>query len=751
MERIPSAHSYNAQQLADVGQADPPYMGQVGPQFWHQPVHQEEANIFSRLWRRKGWFLSTTSLVACITVGAYIVYPRTYRAEGQVEIQASNIEAVVDPSSVQPQVDNNVGDTADIETQILKLSSPQLMHYILNSNPAIADAIMQECVEKKTGILSLLKAHIHKSKTCEQALATDDQRVSWLAGGFSIEPAGRSRILSVDYTSPDPSVAKLMVNTLMGAYLAEGIANKLGPRTTASEWLEKRIDTLRNEIDSGEKDIVAYSKAHGLMNGQNGPIQNEDLSSLSQERYAAEARRAQDLAALTQSKHGVGSMQGTTNSATVSALRAQESQDRSYYDRLAAVDGASNPNLIAARKALGAVEGELGGEVGRVGTGLRQAYLADNQDVMDLDQQINQLKIQVSTASDAESQIASMKQDVAIERGLYATMQTKADQLQTDRRLVAGDENIVSEAYTPDSPWTPKLTPFALGGLIASLAFGFLAATIRDKADKSVRATSGLEAATQIPVIGHIPSVSYYKQKQISGKRNIAVTTHPQLDKPSALQESIRSLYAKCSRNKDRKTIMVTSSNPGDGKTFLALALAQFAAKTEKKVLIIEADMRKPTFAERLQTHGKVGLVDYLRNDKVSFDDAIQKTAIPYLDVITAGRVAIDSTELLMNGKLASLLAAAKAAYDFVLIDSPPERKMMDACIMAPMVDSILYCARWGSTDNDSVAAGIKQLKLEKGNVIGIVLGKVKSGEYTMYESRSVRGITGPYLLEGRS
>jgi succinoglycan biosynthesis transport protein ExoP len=152
-----------------------------------------------------------------------------------------------------------------------------------------------------------------------------------------------------------------------------------------------------------------------------------------------------------------------------------------------------------------------------------------------------------------------------------------------------------------------------------------------------------------------------------------------------------------------------------------------------------------------LQTFGKVGLVDYLRSDKVSFIDAVQKTTIPFLDVITAGRVAIDSTELLMNGKLAILLDSAKAVYDFIIVDSPPERVMMDASIMAPMVDGILYCAKWGSTDNDSVAAGIKQLKSENGNVIGIVLGKVKSGEYTMYESRSVRGIAGPYLLEGRN
>jgi succinoglycan biosynthesis transport protein ExoP len=685
-----------------------------------------------------------------MAAGGYIVFPKSYRAQGQVEIQASNIEAVVDPSSAQPQVDNNVGDSSDIETQILKLSSPQLMHYILDNNPSIAQAIMRECLEEKHSTWALLKAHIHKGKTCDQALATDDQRVSWMSSRFVVVSAGRSRVLSVDYTSPDPDVSKLMVNDLMDAYLVEGINNKLAPRTQASAWLEKRIDLLRQEIDSGEKAIVAYSKQHGLMNGQNGPIQNEDLSSLSTERYAAEARRAQDLAALEQSRSGVSSMQGTTNSATVSALRAQESEDRSYYERLAAIDGPENPSLISARKALGAVEGELGSEVGRVGTGLRQAYLADNQDVMDLDRQIEQLKAQVSTASDAESQIASMKQDVDIERGLYATMQTQADKLQTDRRLVAGDENVVSQAYTPDAPWAPKLTPFVLGGLICSLGFGFVAATIRDKMDKSVRATSGLEAATQIPVLGHIPAVALYKQKQIGGKRTM-VTVHPQLDKPSALQESIRSLYARCSRDKSRKTIMVTSSNPGDGKTFLSLALAQFAAKTEKKILIIEADMRKPTFAERLQAFGKVGLVDYLRSDKVSFMDAIQKTTIPFLDVITAGRVAIDSTELLMNGKLATLLDDAKAVYDFIIVDSPPERVMMDASIMAPMVDGILYCAKWGSTDNDAVAAGIKQLKSENGNVIGIVLGKVKSGEYTMYESRSVRGVAGPYLLEGRN
>ncbi len=376
---------------------------------------------------------------------------------------------------------------------------------------------------------------------------------------------------------------------------------------------------------------------------------------------------------------------------------------------------------------------------------MRQTYDAANQQVIDLEKQMTLLKGEVGTASDAESAMATMTRDVDVKRDLYIDLSKKSAALETERRLVSGDVKIVSHADKPSLPWFPKLMPFTVGGSILAFLVGIASSVLRDKADKTVRATIGLEFATGLPVLGHIPASGKYKQR----KGGRIVTAHPQLDKPSALQEAIRSLYAQCilMKGNDLKTVMVASSIPEEGKTFLTLTLAQFAAQAGKRVLAIEADLRRPTFATRFQVFGKIGLVDCLRG-QANGEEAIQETKIPGLHLITAGRPAIDSTELLNNGRMKDVILAEVASqYDLILIDSPPSQVLVDARILAPLVDGILYCAKWGETENDSVASGIKALQTVGGNILGIVLGKVKRGEYKLYETRQGQS-TGPYLSE---
>ena len=152
------------------------------------------------------------------------------------------------------------------------------------------------------------------------------------------------------------------------------------------------------------------------------------------------------------------------------------------------------------------------------------------------------------------------------------------------------------------------------------------------------------------------------------------------------------------------RSMLVTSSHSGEGKTFITLALAHFAAAAGKRVLVLECDLRQPSFVKALGLSGEHGLNDYLRG-KSSIEEAIIATGSSRLDVIPAGRAAMNSTELLSNRRMRQLLEWATTHYDLVLIDTPPSQVLRDARVLARHVDAVLYCAQWGRVA-DGLSAG---------------------------------------------
>ncbi len=733
----------------NTGSVGPHMPGNAGPDFWAEQVQAQDTNIFSRLRRRKMWFLTTTLLTASAVGATYIITPKTYRAAGDVLIVATSGDSMVAPQNAQAM--EKLGDQADMESQIILLRSPSLLHSIIEKDPTIVDALMRECQENSNAVMTKLKSYVRDVKPCNEVLGDEDSQVAWMSNSFDVSAAGRSRVIAVSYTSTDPAVAKLMVNTLIDAYVAQGTADKLRTRSQAAVWIHSELERLASELREDEQRIEQYRRQHGLIKGQTGSIQSESLSSISQQLAVAQAQRSQALAALQQVGKGSSTMRDVTASATITGYRAQQSAAAARLAQLSAQVGPKNPAYIAAANELNNINGQIGAEINRVQAGLKQSYDAADQQVKDLQRQMSVLEGEVGTASDAESAMATMSRDVEVKRDLYVDLSKKSAALETERRLVSGDARVVSHADKPVLPWFPKLMPFVAGGGILALMMGIAAAVLRDKADKTVRATVNLEFATSLPVLGHIPAAGRFKQPRFSRSGKIPVTVHPQLDKPSALQESIRSLYAQCilMSGTELKTVMVSSSNPGEGKTFLTLALAQFAAQAGKRVLAIEADLRRPTFAFRFKLAGKVGLVDILRGH-ADVEEAIQQSKIPNLHFITAGRPAIDSTELLNSDRMKGLMPKIAGQYDLIFLDSPPSQVLVDARILAPMVDGILYCAKWGETENNSVAMGVKALQTAGGNILGMVLGQVKAGEYKLYETRQGHH-GGPYLLHGNT
>ena len=207
-------------------------------------------------------------------------------------------------------------------------------------------------------------------------------------------------------------------------------------------------------------------------------------------------------------------------------------------------------------------------------------------------------------------------------------------------------------------------------------------------------------------------------------------------DADPALQDVLRRLYSELiisSAERNLRRILITSAGPGEGKTFTTLALARFAAAAGRRVLVIECDLRRPTFDAAPGLRGRTGLTDIL-NGTVQARQAVIKTADPHLDVIVAGNPTVQSTELLLGRHMSELLLWAQS-YDLVLLDSPPVNLLTDACVIAGRVDGVLCCCRWGrSTVADAVTATAR-IRAAGGPTVRMLVTMVQdTGDYYHYE-----------------
>ncbi len=687
----------------------------------------EEAGLAARLYRRKGIFASVFTAVIAIVALLYAILPISYVAAGAVMVTAYPADVEGGMSAAAEQ---KLGDPADMDTQILVARSPRLLKEMLR-NPEVMRAIHEDCqAVRRTSPIDVVRTKLNfPPRACEAELA-GPRASNWLSDHFTVASAGRSRVIQVAYSSHLPEVAATLVNGLIDAYLAQGAADKQVPREQAETWVRQELARVGNELRQSELGIENFRRDHGLVRGQVASISSERLTEVSQQLAAAEAEEAAAQGRLDQLRSGAANARQTLESRTIADLKQQLSVVSGDVANMLVRYGPNYPGLVALTQQRDDLGRRLAEETARIRPSAQRDYDSAATRVGSLRSQLDTLKRQVGQGDLAEAQIASMVRDNEVKRELYINLSNKANDIEAQRRLLTADVQLVNYAEVPDRISSPKPLLFALAGLIFAAVAATAAALLRDRSDATVRAHGWLEVLSGTPVLGHIPYL-----RRLGG--DYAGNAGSHLAQPSALQEAVRSLYTRCillGGAERPRTLMLASADTGEGKSFLALAMAQFGAASGQRILVVEGDMRRPGFRAALKLSDGPGLTDILRAT-VGHADAVQKTRFGF-DILPAGRATVASTELLSNGRLSALLDWARQRYDLVLIDSPPAQLLMDAHVLAKQAEAILCCARWGHSRIESVVDAVHSLREAGGHVIGLAIGMVRPKEYGLYEPK---------------
>ncbi len=686
--------------------------------------------LLLRLRRRIGLFAVVFFAVAALVAITFLVLPRSYRAVASIVVAST--DGLIAPGSTAQAM--RQGDPADVESQMTMLRSAELLGRVVDM-PTVRAALVAGCEASRGGsLLALLQHRLHPGRPCEQLVAERAEALQMLDGAMAVMQVGRSRIIELSVTSPVPETAATIANAVVDTYLQDDRARKIDTRNAAIAWLNGEIARTGEELRRAEMSVVMQRRETGNVRGQLAGISAERLSNIAQQLTIAQGAQAEASSRLARfADRGEAPPGDETRESWINrAIADIHQQLATVVTQVAQFEeryGPRHPALVEARQQQRALERRLATEYRRVGATLEREAAAANARVAELRREYDRLVNDVGQTSSAEAGMATLLRDAEVRRAIFADLSKRLNDLETERRLLAGDARLVSHAEVPPRVFFPKATPFITFGLVVSLAIAGAAALLRDRADRRLRGISRLVSLAGMPVVGQIPRVERARALQADPLPN---------SQPPALQEAVRALFGRCVLLPRRtpKMLLVASSEPGDGKTFLTLALARFAASTERRVLVIECDLRRPRFSGTLRMSGGAGLSEYLRGTSKLPDVITPAGAMGRLHVIRAGRPANDSLELLSGERMRELLRQARAQYDLVLLDSPPAQVLVDARLLAPLADGVIYCANWGHSRLDSVLEGLRDMQAAGGNVLGLAINNVSARQYALYENR---------------
>lgn len=684
------------------------------------PVAQRRMGLAATIWRRRRVFSGVFCAVFSSAVVALLVLPVRYLATGSVMVAEQDLGA----ANVSAAWAHKIGDPADLESQLLVIRSPRVMRLAV-AEPGVLDAVLHECRHVSVGVLS------GSDGACERLTPDSDALIEYIQNRYLVGSVGRSRVINISYQSPLPETARIAANALVTAFLADQRSTISTGREVAAAWLWQEVKQLDADVRDEDAKIQAYRSAKGLMRGATAPISSERLTSVGQQLSAAEAARADAAARLQEIKASQTRGAGATDAPAVLAsrsiadLKQQITAVNAQLANLSTVLGPAHPSLRALQRERDTMRGRYSEEVTSIAASAQKSYDAADALVASLRQQLDAIKAEVAAATADEAAIESMVRGVALKRQQYAELYKRASELETERRVLLGSTRLVSLAELPVKPFFPKRIPFLAAGLTFAFMLAGAAAFARDRADRSVRIASDVTSLAWVPASVNLPQVAP-RGASLEGALQEA------LSEP-ALQNGLRKLCANllpAAGHRELRTLLVTSPGLREGKTFTALALAQFAAAAGRRVLVVDCDSHNAAIAGALDLRNEPGWSAVARGF-VHAADAVVSTGIPNLDAIPAGAPLAAAAEFSMSKRLPELLLWARD-YDLVILDGPVAE---DAALVAKHVEGVLICARWGSTRAADAAAAVAGIRQSGGDVIAIAVTMADRRESRLFEA----------------
>jgi len=713
-------------------------------------------DLWRLLRRRKRTLLATISTCLSLALGISLAMTPKYESTSIIEVNKENSDTL--GLDALPAASDTLDYSLTLETQAKALRSESL-----------AFQVSEQLGLEKRKEFSLADDWFASGRArAEQALPLDAApfRRAKIARTFErslkVKTVPGTRMIEVHFFNPDPQLAADVVNALVADYLEQYFRTRYKATAQASEWLSKQLEELRSQVEAAQEKVVTYQKQAGILGTDEAHnVVMAKLEELNKQLTDAEANRMLKQAGYQIAKTGnaelissvssgnlFGSLAGINNNplALIQNLRAQQAELKVQYAQATAKFGIAYPKLIQLRSQAQELEGEIQAEIGKVAARAENDYLAASNTENMLRASFERQKEEANKLNDSAVRYTIMKREAESNRELYNGLLNKLKEAGVLAGLRSTNVVVVDPARTaakPAHPNYPLNLGLALGiGILGGIGLAFA----REGLDTTVRTPEQVEAVAGLPAVGIIPELAARKRTA----RTVAIECSI-LDSPSSgLAESYRALRtALLFSNGDvpPKVILVTSALPQEGKTSVSLNSAMALAQQGARVLLIDADLRRPELHSCVGVPSEPGLGELLSYEASLPFDAAASPKVPDLFFLPAGRLRPNAAEVLGSPRMRRLLNGCRERFDFIVMDTPPVLAVTDAVVLSKSADAVLLVVRSAQTSEQSLLRARDLLLRVNARIAGVLVNRAKVHSADYYDSYGcLRGKPGkPY------
>lgn len=543
---------------------------------------------------------------------------------------------------------------------------------------------------------------------------------------INVEQVGLSATMTISVASVDAEKSAKITNAVADVYVEDQLNTKFEATQKAVAWLSNRVRLMAAQVQADEAAVQQYKGENGIVTTPTGSIVDQQTVSVSVQLINAKADLAQKTALynrvlqLQRAGRAVDVSQ-VVASPLIAQLRAQEADLQRQEAQLSSRYLPEHPKMIDIQSQKREARGKIGAEVGRVIDSLESDVAVGRANVESLQASLDQLQSKFQTQNTASAKLKGLESIAGSSRSIYEGLLSRLKETQGQEGIANADARVISRAMVPTVA-SPRFLVVMGVAVPASLVLALLLAFAVEGFDPSLRTTEHVDKFLGLPVLSTIPEV---------GAQN---ATHPVAelvvgDPSSSFAESIRGLHLGLSlsnASKTPKVLLITSAVPGEGKTVVAVSLARLAARNGRRVIIIDADFRRPAVAPTMGIATPAGSIVDVLDERLPLERCIVGDALSQAVVLTGASRPTNPSDLITSNALEKLLTALRGEYDLVIIDSAPLLPVHDTLALSEFCDAALFVTQSGRTPRDAVAMALRALKSTKVVVAGIALTRTK-------------------------
>ncbi len=548
----------------------------------------------------------------------------------------------------------------------------------------------------------------------------EESLVDVVTGGIEVEPVRTSRLVNVSYSSPDPKFAAEVANTLGQAFIEQSLDLRFAASQEAAQWLKRKLVEARQKLEESEAKLNQYKRQHNIAAVEDKEsITAQKLEQLNRELVAAQTKRMEAETRFQEVNAGRPIAQVLENP-LIQTLKAEEAKLITEHSELSKKYGEGHPRMIQLNQELAATRGKINAEMGMVKQTIKNEYNMAKSQEENLKKALEQQKNVTQDQSDVGIQYRVLLRDVETNRALYENMLKSLKTTTATENVPATNIRIVYPALVPEVPVSPrKIRTLALAAALG-LFFGIGLALLLETLDTTIKTPEEVEKWLEVPNLALIPHIDTADHP---GEAPELVVFHGHQPLASEAYRVLRTSILFSSPGQTPRLLLVTSTLPMEGKTLTTANLATAMAQAEGDVLLIDADLRRPTLHQLLGVPREPGLSNFLvgKTDELP----VVSTLVPHLFLIPAGAIPPNPSELLGSERMQELLNRTQERFALTILDSPPLVSVTDAAILSTQVAGVLLVIKAEHVPQKAARDAKNHLVELHAHLLGTVLNDV--------------------------